>query len=82
MRVVRLLVGADVCARSQIPVAEEFVPQVAAARAKLASMRASDVMDAVISLSRSGLGSYLDVRSVTPRTQEKELSRPPDTRRR
>ncbi len=82
MRTIRLLVGAADCARSQIPVAEEFAPQIIEARTRLASMRASDILDAVIAVNRSGLDLALDVRDRSPRSLNTEQSRPPDTRRR
>lgn len=80
-RVIRLLVGADVCAASLVPIADEFVPEISEARSRLGLMRASDVLDAVININKSGLTLALDVRTKAPFIQINDRSRASDTRR-
>lgn len=77
MKMVRLLLGAADAEMRLAPVADEFVPQIVEARTKLASMRATDLMGAVIALERSGLTRAIDVKTRNPFIETKEKERRP-----
>jgi hypothetical protein len=64
MHAIRLAIGAAKAESEGCEIADEFVPQVAKARAHIATMRGSDVVAAVVVLERSGLGISRDVRKI------------------
>lgn len=81
IRMIRLLLGAAACETSHIPVADEFVQEVAVARSQLVQMSATDLFEVLVALSKTGLNIALDVKTIKPFSQKEERSRPPDTRR-
>lgn len=61
---IRLAIGAAKAEENGCKIADEFVPQVAQARAHIATMRGSDVIAALVVLDRSGLAISKDVKKV------------------
>lgn len=74
----RLVLGAAEAEAKKLEIASEFIPQIAQARADVALLRGTDVIDALIMLRRSGLSLDVDVQRRA--RAESEKSQRPDRR--
>lgn len=64
MHAIRLIVGASKAETDWCTIADEYVQQIAKARADIATLRGSDVVAALVVLERSGLAISKDVRKI------------------
>lgn len=64
MQAIRLIVGASKAEAEGSKIADEYVPQVAKARADIATLRGSDVVAALVVLEHSGLSIAMDMRKI------------------
>lgn len=72
----RLVLGAAKAEAEKREIAPEFVPQIEQARADLAMMRGTDVVAALVTLQRTGLGLALDVCGHTYHSRKEPERRP------
>lgn len=74
LNALRLILGAANVDKDEID--SEYISQIERARADLAIMRGTDVVDAVLLLQRTGLSFAIDVRQRMTITSEKSERRP------
>lgn len=74
LNALRLICGAAKVNKNEI--APEYISQIERARAELAIMRGTDVVDALLLLQRTGLSLDIDVRQRMTITSEKSERRP------
>jgi hypothetical protein len=75
INVIRLLLGAERAEIEHVEIAAEYVPQIEAARAKLALMTGTSVFNAVVNLRRSGLNPAPDLRKLERNSIEYEAEK-------